>query len=234
MSAKNSVKVYIPQGFYHIYNRGVEKRNIFLDEEDYRVFLSYLKIYLSPKEIILEEIKREKNLGFDQIMEKISQLQRMKNFVGRIKLISFCLMPNHFHFLLRQEEADDMKFFMKSLSVKYAQYFNKKYHRVGHLFQGRYRAVLVDGEEYFLHLSRYIHLNPRNILDKGQKLADYPWSSYPFYLGKGQASWLDKKLLTAHFSGLKGLGFNSYQRFVEEYKEAMEVEEKAYQNLLLD
>lgn len=228
MPGKNIIKTYIEKGFYHIYNRGVEEREIFLEDVDYKVFLSYLKFYLLPKEKIVQLLnKYEKE-------NKLFKMIRINNFFGKIQLLAFVLMPNHFHLLIRQKEKNDIESFMKSLLTKYVIYFNKKNKRVGPLFQGTYKAVLVEKEEQLLHLSRYIHLNPQEILLKNQKLVDYPWSSYPFYVKNYQADWLDKKILLSYFKKMSGTDYFSYQTFVEGYKGKSQDEIKIYRSLLID
>lgn len=206
MPSKNVIKRYLDGGFYHVYNRGVEKRDIFMDEMDYKVFLRYLKFYLLPKEKVIEEIKIEK---------EAIDLLRLNNFFKKIELVAFCLMANHFHLLLRQKEKSDMEFFMRSLGGKYVKYFNKKYERLGPLFQGIYKAVLIESEEQLLHISRYIHLNPKEVLGKTQMLIDYPWSSYPAYVKNWKVEWVAKDYLLSYFKQARGFGFDSYQGFVE-------------------
>lgn len=231
MPAKNTLKQYVPGGFYHIYNRGVEKRDIFLDNQDYRVFLNYLKIYLSPRNTILEEIECDYSLTEEEKTKKIIEISHLNNFSNKIELICYVLMNNHFHFELRQKEKDDIEIFMRSLVTKYVKYFNFKYQRVGPLFQSRYKGILIEKEEYLLHLSRYIHINPKEIIKKNEDLISYPWSSYQVYVGKTNISWLSKEYLQNHFKNYKGFGFNSYQRFVEGYKDK---DNEYYRKLLLD
>ena len=149
MPAKNVVKFYIPNSIYHIYNRGVEKRRIFLDEQDYKILLSYLKLYLSPKEESANEIINH-DLKIDNKEKIISELYKLNNFYNKIELISYVLMPNHFHLELKQKNKKEIESFMRSLITKYSKYFNKKYERVGPLFQGRYKAVLINNTEYLL------------------------------------------------------------------------------------
>ena len=140
MPARNSRKQYLENGYYHIYNRGVEKRKIFLDRQDYNVFLSYLKEYLLPK----DEESLYKRLADRSIslMERdnIHKTLRMNNFAGEITLLAYCLMPNHFHFFIKQKSAGSIDKFMNSLGTRYTMYFNKKYDRVGSLYQGVYKA----------------------------------------------------------------------------------------------
>lgn len=234
MPGKNSLKIYVENGFYHIYNRGVEKRNIFIDEQDYRVFLSYLKLYLIPKEESVNNIENNANLTLEEKNEKISRILVLNNFFNKINLFCYALMPNHFHFELRQTNKKDIEVFMRSLITKYTVYFNKKYDRVGPLFQGRYKAVLIKSEEYLLHLSRYIHLNPLDILNKDQSLVSYPWTSYSTYVNNFFVDWLDKDFILSYFKRNQSFSFDSYQKFVESYKERSEEEERAYKSLLLD
>ena len=180
MPSKNTIRIYLAGGYYHIYNRGVEKREIFLDETDYEIFLYYLKSYLlSP------DSPEHKRLPFSLHYEYSSC-----DLYKRINLLAYCLMPNHFHLMVKQLDEKAIIEFMKRLSNAYTEYFNKKYDRVGPLFQGRYKAVLIDCEEYFLHLSRYIHRNPLEIVDKIDDLINYSYSSYPDYCGKKQTKWL--------------------------------------------
>ncbi|MEK7177516.1 MAG: transposase [Patescibacteria group bacterium] len=209
MPAKNSVKTYISNGFYHIYNRGVEKRKIFLDEQDYRVFLSYLKLYLSPVEETIESTNKNSNLDYEEKSSKIFRLNELKNFFNKIKLISYVLIPNHFHLELQQIGIKDIENFMRCLITKYTMYFNKKYKRVGPLFQGRYKAVSIFGNESLLDLSIYIHLNPLELLTKEQLLESYQWSSYPAYIGNHEVKWLSKELVLSSFKGRE-----SYRSFL--------------------
>lgn len=157
MASKNSRKTYAEQSYYHIYNRGVEKRHIFLDSQDYGVFLSYLKQYLSPKDEKALSAKLSNPTISAQEKDKVLKLLRLNNFYNEIFLLAFCLMPNHFHFLIKQVGALSIDKFMNSLALRYAVYFNRKYKRIGGLFQDVYKAVSVETDEQLLHLSRYIH-----------------------------------------------------------------------------
>jgi len=209
MPAKNSVKTYIANGFYHVYNRGVEKRNIFLDEQDYLVFISFLRLYLSPIEKNIESVKSNFDLDYEEKNSKIYRLSELKNFFEKIKLISYVLMPNHFHLEVQQTEIKDLENFMRCLIIKYTMYFNKKYKRVGTLFQGRYKAVSIFGNENLIDISKYIHLNPIEFMSKGQVLESYPWSSYPSYIENHNVKWLSKEKVLSNFKGVK-----AYQSFV--------------------
>lgn len=230
MPAKNSVKTYIENGFYHVYNRGVEKRNIFQDEQDYCVFLAYLKTYLSPTEETTNFIKNNKNLDYEDKNTKIYRLSELKNYYEKINLICYVLMPNHFHLELQQIGKKDVGNFMQSLITKYTMYFNKKYKRVGSLFQGRYKAVLIFGKEYLINLSKYIHLNPLEILAQSQTLESYPWSSYSGYIRNIEIKWLKKDHILSYLHESK----ISYKDFVENENDSDKQISLELKKLLLD
>ena len=201
MPAKNSVKEFVEGGFYHLYNRGVEKRNIFLDEHDYKMFIHLLKYYLDSK------------LGSDP-------KHKIRNLSSEIDLLAYCLMPNHFHLLVRQKSSDGITKLMRRVCTNYVMYFNNRYDRVGTLFQGKYKAALVTNEGYLLHLSRYIHLNPKDL--EGIDYLSYPYSSFANYLDKRNTAWLKPKEILDFFkkdTKTRSLDFLSYQSFAEDYKE---------------
>jgi len=177
MPAKYKVKSFEQNGVYHIFNRGVDKRNIFLDDKDYKVFLYILKMYLLSEE--------DAQKGSNPFLED-STLQKGR-FHGEVELLAFCLMPNHFHLLLRQTGNEGISEFMRGLLTNYVMYFNKRHARVGSLFQGTYKAAPVTTDEQLLHVSRYIHLNPK---DLSIKASAYDYSSLYDYLGKRETNWL--------------------------------------------
>lgn len=212
MPSRNVVKIYVADGYYHIYNRGVEKRIIFEDNQDFKVFLKYLKEYLSPP-----PKPDELTTSFTLKGSTFKGMPKQpKNYFGKIELTAYCLMPNHFHLLVKQKENGLMKNFMQSLLTRYSMYFNKRYNRVGPLFQGIYKAVLVNEEPYLLHLSRYIHLNPLEYMPDLTKA----YSSYGDYLGQRRTSWLNPSAILSYFNQTKTIkGVNTYREFVEAYRE---------------
>lgn len=217
MPAKNSIKQYAENGYYHIYNRGVEKRVIFLDHQDYLVFLGYLKEYLLPKdEKSLREQLSDPNTTYRE-KDKILRTLRLNNFADEITLLAYCLMPNHFHFFIKQKSPQSIDKFMQSLSTRYIMYFNRRYNRVGSLYQGVYKGVLVIHHEQFIYLSKYIH--KQAFAPKGETLQgwqDQP-SSYPEYLGKRETEWVHPEEVLSYFS--KTNPRLSYQAFVEEIED---------------
>jgi len=212
--------------FYHIYNRGVEKRKIFLDKQDYVVFLGYLRDYLTPKNEG-ELSNRLSDLKLNpRDREKISKLLKLNNFNGELELLCYCLMPNHFHFLVRQNSERTIDSFTNSLVTRYVMYFNKKYKRVGHLFQDVYKAVMIENEMQLLHLSRYIHRNPLG-LESGKDEHQRLFTSLPEYLGQRKTSWIEIETIWSYFSKVDPK--NSYFSFVQQTDERERIE-----NLLLE
>lgn len=134
--------------FYHIFNRGVEKRITFADDRDYQRFTNILYYYqfAGPKPSFSQH-KRFPLINFDQ-NERI------------VEILSYCLMPNHFHILLKQTHDNGVHEFARKVLNSYTKYFNTRHNRIGPLFQGQFKAVFVEADEQLIHLSRYIHLNP--------------------------------------------------------------------------
>jgi putative transposase len=205
MPSRNTVKSYEPESMYHVYNRGVDKRIIFVDERDYLVFLSFLKYALLSD----EELKNYEVIDEGVISQASRFNLRREGLHGSVELVSFCLMPNHFHLLLYQYDIDGITRLMRSVATGYVLYFNKRHKRVGTLFQGRYKASKINSQGYWDHISRYIHLNP---LDINQDYKTYQYSSYRNYIGEFNAEWLKPGLVLDSFSSTE-----EYEKFVEEY-----------------
>ncbi len=203
---------FVNDYIYHIYNRGVEKRKIFLDNKDYLRFIQNLfdmndqdhsknsLFYVSSVENIYQKPNKKANGNiFKQKPRKLL-----------VEILSYVLMPNHFHLLLKQVQEGGIIKFMQKLGTAYAMYFNEKYKRVGSLFQGRYKAVLVDKESYFIHLPFYIHTNPvelcrfNNTKEQMAFLRNYRWSSYLDYIGiENFPSLLNQELILSYFNNYK-------------------------------
>lgn len=208
MPSRYVIRDFVENAFYHVFNRGVEKRNIFLEHQDYNIFLYYLYIYLMPLKKILAK--------YPQFPIRL----HAKNLNEQLELISYCLMPNHFHLLLLQRTADAISKFIKQLTNAYTFYFNNKYNRVGGLMQGRFKAVKIETEELLLHVNRYIHLNPI-VSEITKDLNTYKWSSYSNYLGKAGSINCAKHHILTHFSSRK-----KYKEFIEnqvEYEQKLEL-----------
>lgn len=182
-----------------------------MDKQDYGVLLSYLKEYLLLKdEDSLKQRLSDPNISSIERKKILRQL-RLNNFSGEITLLAYCLMPNHFHFFIKQKSRDSIDKFIQSLCTRYTLYFNKKYKRVGSLFQGVYKAVMVTAEPQFLHLSRYIH--KQALAFQGETLESHP-CSYPEYLGRRNTEWIHPEEVLAYFS--KTNPSLSYEAFVKD------------------
>lgn len=183
MPARNSRKEYVPHSFYHTYNRGVEKRLIFCDEQDYRVFLGYLRRHLSL------------------ITEKDASKRAYRHY-DSVELNAYCLMPNHFHLLFYiKDDPEQLTKIMQSVCTAYSMYFNKRYDRVGHLFQGRFKAARITKEPHAQHISRYIHRNPEDY-------QNWQWSSLSDYLNKKATDWLHPERVLVMFN-------DDYEKFLK-------------------
>lgn len=161
--------------YYHVYNRGNRKQQIFLSARDYERFLKKVVEY--------------------------------KEKYG-VNILAYCLMPNHFHFLLQKKSSDSISKFISDLCNSHSRFFNVKYETVGSLFQGRFKAKRVDKDEYAIHLSRYIHLNPLDLLNSSiplkaeemfDRLLNYKWSSLPLYLSESKNKIVDPTPILNYF-----------------------------------
>jgi len=192
---------------YHVYNRGVEKRPLFLTKWDNNRFLELINYY----RFINCPVKYSyfKLLSSD---EKEKVLKNLQEASGKwVDILAFCLMPNHIHFLLKQLEDNGISKFMAKIANSFSHFFNVKQKRVGHLFQGAFKAVRIESDEQLIHVSRYIHLNPvSSYLINFDKLEDYEYSSYPEYLGK-KTGFCNTKLVLAYFKN-----HDDYKRFVKD------------------
>jgi len=201
MPAKNILKEYESGGYYHIYNRGVDKGLIFRAEKDYKTFLSFLKLYLVFQDNTL----------------KIPPSKKLKNYFGEIELLCYCLMPNHFHLFVKQTSDHGIDHFMRSLATKYVRYFNSHYHRLGPLFQDTYKAVQIRSEYQFIYLSKYIHRNPIDLSsykEYPRRIQEYPYSSYGNYVHNFSQSWVHTADILSYFSRINPQ--SSYASFVEQ------------------
>lgn len=192
MSSRNRLKTYVPEAYYHIYNRGVERRVIFQDDDDYRVFLNLLKRYLDG-----EPAKDRSGREYDSLHK-------------RLELLGYCLQPNHYHLIIYVHDAEAMTRLFRGVNTAYTKYFNKKYTRIGPLFQDRYKASHILNDAYLVHISRYVHLNPKN-------WRGWPYSSLPYYLGQKSAGWVRPGRLLDLFEG------DDYLNFIEDYRDAKKV-----------
>ena len=213
---------FITGQYYHLYNRGIDKKVIFNSEKDYKRFIILMYLANSNQSFRLDHIFDRENKVFHEIFD-----------INRDEVIvsvgAWCLMPNHFHILIKQEVDGGITRFMKKLSTGYAMYFNKINERQGSLFSGPFKSSLVGVDDnYMRQLFAYIHLNPlklnfpdwknnKNNLDKEEikKLLDsYKYSSYQDYI---EIDRVEKKILNSDNFPDYFHEQHSFQRFVENY-----------------
>ena len=176
---------FIEGEYYHLYNRGVDKRIIFPSARDYRRFMMLLYLANSTEDTRIGNVLRTAKY------EDVFNLERAEPLVA---IGAFCLMPNHFHLLVTPLTSGGISKFMLKLQTGYSMYFNTKNERKGALFQGPFRSVHADNDQYLQYLYSYIHLNPAKLLDPKWKetsssknvlkrfVESYPYSSYAAYL----------------------------------------------------
>ena len=173
---------------YHIYNRGVDKREIFAEDGDKFRFVHNL-YELNDKNPALDFRKQTTEVRLPQIKREPRKML--------VEILAFCLMPNHYHLFLKQIKDRGVTEFMRKLGTGYTNYFNQKYARSGVLFQGKFKSVRVEKEVHFNYLPLYIHLNPLDLIESGWRqgsmenfekainfLESYRWSSFLDYIGK--------------------------------------------------
>jgi len=231
---------------YHTLSRGVDKRKIFLDKQDYFRFIHNLFI-LNNQEVVYTTLYSFINIDFaspnikTDLGRKNQGLDRRKPRKLLVDIYAFCLMPNHYHLLLSPKVKDGIPKFMKKLNMAYAKYFNRKYKRKGTLFEARYKRVPVEKEPHFYHLPYYIHLNPldlkfpewregklRNYRQALEFLEDYRWSSHLDYIGiKNFPSITDRNFLIEVFEGTA-----KYKQSIEQWLRELELE--AFKDLVLE
>lgn len=213
MSSQRDYKNFAPGEYYHIFNRGNAKMNIFRDADDHTFFLFRLKEYLFPE----WNLRRAPSARYERSVFPEESFS----------LVAYCLMPNHFHLLIGQNTDISISTLMLRLSGSYGKFFNKKYDRVGSIFQDQFKAVHVESNPQLLHLSSYIHLNP---ITAGLEtsLDTYPYSSYLEYAGLRKGTLCKREIILDQFKDSA-----EYAAFVLDSRETIE-RNKEIESLLLD
>ncbi len=167
--------------YYHIYNRGTDKREIFSDAADFSRFIQSIQEFnvTEPIGSIYEHCRLKiRPAKFGSPASKIE-----KDEPPLVNIVAYCLNSNHYHFLIQQVSEKGVEKFMQRLGTGYTKYFNHKYDRTGVLFQGKFKAVHVDSNEYLLHVSTYVNLTFR-VHDFGSRTSKYQYrSSWEEYVG---------------------------------------------------
>lgn len=214
----------VPGETYHVFNRSIARMPIFITQRDYQRALEVFTFYcIANPPFRFSHYNRlplqEKSTVFDEMMKKGKRL---------VEVFAFCFMPNHVHFLMKELQSRGIATLMSNFQNSYAKYFNIKREREGTLFQSMFKAVRIETDEQFLHVARYIHLNPVTafILRGVDELENYPWSSFSGYVGKQSSSILNTKTILSHFpSRRKFIAFTKdqvdYQRKLDKIKHVL-------------
>ncbi len=200
--------------YYLVYNRGTDKRIIFMDEEDQQRFINLMFLCNSKRNMVFRDIP----IGEAYVFERGDTL---------VDIGAYCLMTNHFHLLVREKIEKGTSLFMQKLLTAYSMYFNTKYKRSGSLFEGPFRATHVNNDEYLKYLFAYIHLNPIKMIDSNWKeygisnlpatkqyLNEYSYSSYLDYIKENREEGvvLNKEVFPEYFGS-----FNEFEQYIDEW-----------------
>lgn len=198
---------FIKDQIYHVYNRGVDKRNIFMDKHDYFRFIHDLYEF--------NDEKPADNLNYKRRAYQTHEVSLREDRRPLVDILAYALMPNHIHLMLRPRSDEAVTLFMRKLGTGYTNYFNALHERSGSLFQGKFKAKLLEVDAHFTYLPYYIHLNPLDLIapewragainDMPRTLAfleRYRWSSHLDYAGvKNFRSLLEMAPLLESFGG---------------------------------
>lgn len=212
---------FVTGEYYHIYNRGIDKRIIFKSERDYERFMMLLYLGNSKESFRLDDVLNKEKKEFAEVLT----LEKSRSLVS---IGAWCLMPNHFHLLIKQEVDGGITKFMRKLGVGYSMFFNIKYERSGALFGGPFKSKLVGTDDNYLRqLFGYIHINPLDIkfpkwedkinkssVDMKKFIELYRYTSYPDYVGKNriEKNIIEPKNFPDYFEDSK-----SFKDFIENY-----------------
>lgn len=191
---------------YHVINRSIANTPLFHNKTNYLKLLETINYYRF-KNVPLR-FSYYCRLPCDDRGKILSNLIKENQLL--VEIISFCIMTNHIHLLLRQIADRGISIFMSKMQNSYAKYFNIVYKRKGALFQSMFKAIRIETDEQLIHVSRYIHLNPSTgYLCQTKDLINYPWSSYTHYLGLKKFEFLSPQIILNFFKKL-----NDYKKFI--------------------
>jgi len=197
MASKNLLRTNEEGVYSHIYNKGIENKVIFNDKQDCETFLGYLKDYLTPPQA--HENIKEPFILHGRVYHGVPH--QPKNYLNKVELVAYNVMPDHFHLVLHQLVRGSMEGLIRSLCTRYSIYFNKKYKRTGSLFAGPYKSIKINSEHDLLHLTRFLHHCAGN-------------SSYTAYMSEKETSWVKSQYVMS----LIKVGNGNYKDFVENYE----------------
>ena len=182
---------------YHVFNRSVAREPIFTTNRHYQRVVETMNYYRFSKPKL--RFSHYYRLPLKLKDEKMKKLEESHSRL--VDILAFCIMPNHFHLLLRQIVKNGIPIYMRNIQNSYAKYFNIKSKRSGAVFQAMFKGVRIETDNQLLHVNRYIHLNPFTsyVVTSLEKLEDYPWSSYGAYMGKQNYSFVNTHDIQSFF-----------------------------------
>lgn len=196
--------VLVNNQIYHIFNRSIGKEIIFASRNNLSKAFEIVNFYRLPQRLRLSKFK-----SLPQSLKQ-DYLQEIEKRPHLVELYCFAFMPNHYHFLIKQLEENGIRRFVSNFQNSFAKIFNLKNRRDGALFQNSFKAKIVETDEQFIHLSRYIHLNPTTaFLIEFADLKEHPWTSFPMYVANRDSSFVNPDFLLGMFKSKQ-----DYSRFV--------------------
>lgn len=211
--------------YYHIFNRGVDKREVFADPRDYERYILSMILMNDEQDGLMIRWRNFKRSHPGRSPDEFLRLNLSKR-KKLVEIIAFCCNPNHYHFILRQLEKKGIEKFMQRISTGYTMYFNEKNHRSGSLFQGRFKSTHINSNELLLHLSVYVNCNSEiHGIEKAEK---YQWCSFPDYIGIRKNGIINKSAILDQFANAK-----SYKEFSASYAKYFK-ERKADEKIFLE
>lgn len=195
----------VTEEIYHVFNRGINRMPTFTYKKNYQRAIQAINFY----RFMLQPVKLSKFLTSSED-KQVQILEKMQHAGEQVQILAFCLMPNHFHFLLKQKQDRGISRFLSNFQNSYTRYFNSLLLRDGPIFLDQFKAVRVETDEQLMHVSRYIHLNPYTgfVVKSLEDLEKYQWSSLPVYLN-GDDEIINSEAVLSMFKSV-----HRYKRFI--------------------
>jgi putative transposase len=210
--------------YYHVYNRGVDKREIFSGEADYVRFWLYLDLLNDIQEGIMDKWKNYRRDAKNPTLAEFKR-RELSSRHPLVEIIAYCLNPNHYHLILKQAAKKGIERYMHKIGTGYTNYFNQKNKRIGSLFQGTFKSCQIKSNA-LLYVSAYVNCNSE--VHGIAKAENYRWCSFPDYIGKRKEGLCDKKEIISQFKNI-----HEYFYFAKENVKA-QIQKKADEKLILE
>ncbi len=193
--------------YYHVFNRGVDKRDVFSDVHDYDRFTISMNLLNDEEDGLMIGWRDYKKGNPGANVEDFLKLS-FRNREPMVEIIAYCLNPNHYHFILKQINVKGIENFMHKIGISHTKYYNKKNKRSGSLFQGVFKSAHIDSNEYLLYLSAYVNKN--NFIHGYSKDDEWKYSSLLDYLGERMDSLVSKDIILGQFANI-----SDYKEFID-------------------